>query len=380
MFFEKSCREVFVVYRILGLVSGQFRFSQSYNIWQILLTIAEHFWIICILIFELYLLKMSFEMWHQKFVHEPNLYSVSFSFGTIVTQILLCAATIESFCKRNTQTNILNNLNDIDHIFSETLNLNVNYFRLRRLIRRAFMKWILVYVIVECLLISLIPIETNEPIRFVDFLLFAMYPMQKLTLIGSKYITYGILIKYRIRTMHEILDTYFPTVHQNRQCISECTTCDNYRSIELRRMLNLQRIFDKIYETIQLTNETFKWSISMVFSICVFVICILLFHVLEFILGPANKVSLSTACINVVIIFYYVSALIMFIQIANDVTNETEKLAVKVHQISLNQTLSKDLLNFVSKIFQQFSIHVYILWVSYSFIYFHYNKCINIYI
>lgn len=70
-----------------------------------------------------------------------DLYTVADMIFELSYYVLLILTTIKSYCRRNAHVKILTNLNEIDGFFAPKLNWKINYYRLKRQIRMAFIKW-----------------------------------------------------------------------------------------------------------------------------------------------------------------------------------------------------------------------------------------------
>lgn len=116
MIFEDSYRLLFIIYRLFGIAPFSHFFNlnkttqnSKQKIRQIISLIVEHFWIVCILAYEFYILMLHLWKNYQIVILYMNLYTVSFSLGDISYYILLITVTIESYCQRNVQVQILRN-------------------------------------------------------------------------------------------------------------------------------------------------------------------------------------------------------------------------------------------------------------------------------
>lgn len=354
MHFEDTYRVVFMVYRVLGMIPYRFTPSKNQAPPQNrpnTFLVVEYLWIICLLAFECYVLIDSLFECYDYISHVKVTLYIGLDLLILTTfRILTIIITIESFFKRNIQVNILHNLFEIDKIFIEHLNMNIDYKQLNRLIRNAFLKWIFIYIITETFLISMTLYEgaNNLPI----FLILFVYPLLKLTVNGSKYITFAILIKYRIDAMHKVLLDSPLWMQENLFKKNDNLLRFNIdQTNELHRMINLWKIFNKMYKTIKLTNYSFECSISINFSVEILAICAVLFHILDYILGPPNRFFLISIISFGIYLFYYVFRVGMLIRIAHCAAEEADMLANKVHRLCANSTVLDDLQNFVNKIF-----------------------------
>lgn len=349
MQFGDTYRVVFIFYRVLCMVPYRFSTSKAFNQskrWQDILFAAEYLWMIVLILFEFYIV---IDGVLESYLYVSHIKVTLFTGLDLVIlttfRVLLIIITIEAFFKRKEQVKILKNLSEIDTNFARHLNINLDYGQLNRVIRNAFIKWSLIYVITEVFLISMTLYEgaNNLP----TFLMLFVYPLLKLTLNGSKYITFALLIKYRIDAMHTALITSSLWVNENQPIKwNNLQKFTNNHAIELKRMISLWQIWNKMYETMELANYSFKWSISVNFSVEILSVCVVLFHILDSILGPPNRFPLFSFASYGVYLFYYVARVGMLIRIAHCAAEEANMLANKVHRLC--GTVSDDLQNFVS--------------------------------
>lgn len=351
--FEDGHSTFFMVYRVFGLVPFQFRFESQNNIskdWRqsVRLVVVEHLWYVCLLLAELYMLihccmicynhsiKVSFDIYRT--LH----FSIVFTI-----RALLIIITIDSYCKRNVQAKIMNNFCEIDRNFSEKLNLEINYDRLRHQIAISFLITIFIYTVT---MVMLVPSYWNESFEQKLLALFVVYPLLKRSLCGSCFITYAIFVKFRIEAMHEILDGNLLLAQQNsiEICLDQQIYNDN-EAFEMRRMINLRQIFIQIYDTVQLINNSFKWSISANFPINVFDISVALFSALDRIVKPEHLSVIYISYSWIPLAFHYVFSLVIIIQMANSLNEEANKLAHKIHRIQTCGIKLDALQDFVSE-------------------------------
>lgn len=357
MRFEDTYAIVFSIYRVLGLVPSQFNRLQTQNFTVVIknrhrfYSIVEYFWIICLLIFEFYILIYSLILCYQYILHVHVTLYVGFDvFILTMMRTLVIIITVESFGKRNVQVNILNNLFEIDTIFMQNLNFNIDYSQSRRSIRNNFLKWCGVYIFTESFLIGMNLYEGANGLQ--DFLLLFGNPLLKLTLSGSKYITFALLIKCRIDAMHETMTpNSFSMQTNSTQTFNHLQQFTIDQNIELHRMISLWQIFNKMHETIKLINYNFNWSISIHFSVEILSTCAILFHILDYILGPPNRFFLISAITFGIYLTYHVFRVGILIQIAHCTAEAVGLLAHKVHRLSANGRASDGLQHFVSLIF-----------------------------
>lgn len=353
MSFEDSHRTVFMVYRVLGLVPSQFHLeslteSNSKKWWRNVRLNGEHLWFVCILILELYMLihtcilcynhsiKISFDVYRT--LH----FSIVFTIRMLVIVI-----TIESYCKRNSQAKILQNFREIDRKFTEKLNFEMNYDRLRHEIAISFSITIVIYIAAMALLI---PSYWNESFTQQMLALFVIYPLLKRSLSGARYMTYALLAKYRIAAMHEILNSNLLLVQQNsiEVCLDQQMSDDN-ETFELHRIINLQMIFSQIYDTVQLINNSFKWSISANFPINVFDISVAIFSAFDKVMAPENPHVIYISYSWAPLALHYVFSLVTIVQTADALNREADKLAHQIHRIQSCGIKSEALTDLVSK-------------------------------
>lgn len=358
MSFENVHSAIFMVYRAFGLVPFQFHFKSitksqrnpSKKWKKHVYLISELLWFICLLLLELYWLiesamacyghsiRLSFDIYNT--FH----FSVAFS-----ARVLLIVITIESYCKRNVQVKIMNDLYEIDRIFADKLKLKMNYYRLRRQIGMAFLSAIFIYIVTLFLLIFLYWNDAYD-----QFLIpFTVYTFFKRALSGSCHITYALFVKYRIEAMHEVLDSNLILAQQNsiEICIDR-QRCNDMEAFELRRMVYLWEIFSKIYDIVQLINCRFKWSISVNFPINTFDISVAVFAALNRIVKPANPSIVVYASFSwALVVLLSTFSMGSIIQAANCLSKEADKLAQNLHRIRSCDIDSDELQDLVRQAF-----------------------------
>lgn len=357
MLFEDKYRSLFMVYRIFGIspcryVPNQHSSGQTGSIKQKLIVTIEDFWIICVLAFELISFNHCFKIAQEKFSKRLDLYIVLGVLDMFVHHIHLIVTTIETFCKRNSQAKILQNLNEIDGILSSKLKLNIDYSQLKHSIYQKLVMSMFVYALAEIIL----PLH-DRPIS-----IFTIYALLKRALVTSKYVTFVIFIRYRVEAMHRALAGSPMWMQQNITWIlMNQNRFSDFEAAELKRMINVWRIFNKIYEIVQLTNKTFKWSISVSFSIDIFIICALLFHFMESIFETKMIRTLDdehSANICGVYMIFYVFNVGIIIQAANSVAEVANHFASEIQQFRSNDVQSAEYQNFVSKFFKTINFNL----------------------
>lgn len=231
MLFEDSYRPLFHLYCIFGMAPSSNFFNLNKTSANSMRKLWQFLWFICVLLFEFYILIVCLEKRQKKLMQKINLYTVNSALTEIANYVLIITVTIESFCQRNAQVQILRNLNEIDLCFATKLKWKVNYNELRRLIRIAFFKWILFYVVAD---IAILYFYSDARTYY------TVYEMLKKIIFASKFIIFAILIKYRIEAMHRVLfgerkwarlKTFFRVFSSNPSTKVE--------AIELQRMIDL---------------------------------------------------------------------------------------------------------------------------------------------
>lgn len=350
MFSEMDYRSVFLVYRIFGIAPFHCLINRNSRTpnhhlankkLRYCLLFIEYVWIIFLLTVEVYNVIYTFIRINYYF--NVNVLHAFYAALILSVHAFLAIITIESYCKRNVHIKILSNLHEIDQIFSNHLNLYMNYCRMKRSIRNAFISWLFLYIASDCVLIWLRS-KFWTAYSIPTFVLAFVYPLLKMTLICSKYVTFGILIKYRIKAMHEILDT----IHSRVNNALWPTTNDDQAN-EFRRMIHLNEIFCRTFDTVQLMNESFKWPISVNFVIDLYAVSVPLFRTLELIYVDKLEDSTLNQGLRVGYMFHYLINMMMVVHMANRIIEEVEKLSDKLYRLCLKQTLSTELKNFVSK-------------------------------
>lgn len=336
MSFEKTYRIVFLFCEIFGMIPYRYE-NLNKNVIDTKKTneifiLLKYGWLFGLLAFEFYILIYSIIVCYEYvLVTKVTLYTGLDVFILTTFRILLIIITLESFIKRNAQIKILNNLCELDDIFMRRLNVNINYKKLGRLVRFVFLKWFSIYILTEILLIWLTLYEEANSILI--FLILFVYPLFKLTLNGSKYVTFVHLIKFRIEAMYQALNNFVLQTELN---------VDDPKRIELNRMLDLWNIYNKIYETVHLINYSFSWSFSINFSVEILAVCAVLFHVLDYILGEPNRFAVISLVSFGTYLFYYVFRVIMLIQITHSAAEKVDIFASKIHRLSSISTNSND--------------------------------------
>lgn len=270
-------------------------------------------------------------------------------FSIVFTIRTLCIViTIESYCKRSSQVQIMNNFREIDREFAEKLNVQLNYHRLRHKIMISFLITIFIYITVIAMLI---PAYWDESFTQKMLALFVIYPLLKRSLSGARYMTYALLAKYRIEAMHEILNSNWLLAQQSsiEICLDQQMNDDN-ETFEMRRIANLQRIFAQIHGTVQLINDSLKWSVSANFPINVFDISVALFSAFDKIMAPENPHVIYISFSWAPLALHYAFSLVTIVQTANSLNKEADKLAHQIHRIQSCGIQSAALTDLVSKV------------------------------
>lgn len=346
MSLEGSYRSLLTVYRIFAIAHSDrdFNFNQLSQgrtriYWQIVVLIFEYFWLICVLTYEFCVFIPFYDDLKQNIAeHELTLY-IAIAFLTEFSYfIILIIATIESYCQRNVQVQILSNLNEIDRFFATKLNWNINYNRLKYSIQMNFIKLALFYIIGNCVLVWFYADARS---------LYNLYQMTKEVIIASKYITFAILIRYRIEAMHRVLSDDFRWAVR---IIFNRNQSTNVEITEFQRIIDIWQIFCKLFETVQSMNESFKWTISLTLSCDIFSACVELFRLLHYIYGPPDRFYAPEFIAYLVYLIIDVIHFSMFVHMANCVAEEADNLAKEIHRLKSNCAVSEELQNFVSKI------------------------------
>lgn len=209
-------------------------------------------------------------------------------------------------------------------------------------IRSAFVKWILIICATEIVLFC-IAVDDKEN-KFTPFLVLYIYPVFKLTLNVSQFMSYSILIRYRIESMNQML------IYSLKQESS------NFHMIELSRMFYLRQIVCKLHDTVQLINDLFKWSISGTFSIDLFAISVILYHELDYILGEQDRFGRLPVIAFGLFLFFYLIRLGAIIKTGNSTAKEANQLADNIHRINSNKWNSDGLQHFVRKKLEYFRL------------------------
>lgn len=126
---------------------------------------------------------------------------------------------------------------------------------------------------------------------------------------------------------------------------------DGNESNERQCLVSLQRIFNKIYHTIELMNATFKWSMSLNISIDIFTVAMIVFGHLQWFLDPKyENGTIMNFCGFVTYTSYYVYRLALLIGTSNSIVESAHLVATKIHEISLSRIVTDELKDMVCKI------------------------------
>lgn len=330
-----------MVYRVFGLVPYHFHVQSVATAWQSPLSFAKRekyflsvkrTWFIGLLLFELYNLVHSSVLWHRLYKSADYSFNIFRFWNAITIRICIIIITVESYRHRHIQVEIIKNLHEIDRIFAQTLKLQINYHRLRAAVFVAFAKWMGISAIVVSTLFAASLIEHVANFR----LMFALYPLVKKAMLGSVYMTYAILIRHRIRAIHEVLDSDLLLIHES--------------TFALQQLMHLLHIFPRIHATIQLINATFKWSISMNFFVNVFDFCeTTYYHLDKAFQHPKHSIEDGLLFSGFAFTFYYVLYFGLIIQMAHSISAEANKIPPKIHRLNLSRTISDEMQEFVSE-------------------------------
>lgn len=273
----------------------------------------------------------------------------------ITIRLYTIIITLELYYHRNDQVQIISQLHEIDQIFAQKLHLKINYHRLRRTVIVAFLKWMSVCAVLLSILIAACVIEDVAKVEYIH-LLVSSYSLLKKALFGSAYITYAILIRHRIRAMHEVLDSNLLLLNDSPFEIPiDRERSNQYEAIEFRRLNHLWRLLPRIHETIELINATFKWSISMNFFVNVFDFCeTMYYHFDQAFKHSKHCIEEGLVYSGFAFMFYYVLYFGLIIQMANSVSAEADKIAPKLHRLNLSGAITDEVQDFVSEIRDHF--------------------------
>lgn len=356
--FEDSFTAVFNIYSIFGLVPFQFHFrsisTKSHRKHRFCFLFVEKLWFTCLILFELFNSFHSLIFYYRDCLKCNCMNSFNGFRLIMIFVIRLCVIviTVESYCRRITHVKIQQNLHEIDRMFTHKLKMQINYHRLKRSVVAASLKWMFVFVVVVSIFIANNLIANKTKLNYTSLLL-AVYSFLKKALFGCTYITCAILIRHRVQAMHQVLDSIL--IALNESAIDILIDRDDGQKdreiFEFRRLVHLWRLFPRLHETVQLMNDSFKWSISIAFFANLFDISAKIFYNLDEIFGSPEKCrsTIDLTYFTIASIFYYVFAFGTIIQTANSVAKEAEKIAPKIQQIISCGTNSDELQLFVSE-------------------------------
>lgn len=355
-----------MVYRIFGLIPFPFHYqsisTSAYKKWKPYFEFAEKLWLVCLILFEFYSLVFNSNLVYQHFSHSNgmNSYYIFRKFIVFTIHASVVVITLESYRHRNVQVEIIRQLQEIDLIFAQKLKLQIDYQRLKRSIFVAFLKWTSVYTIMILILSTIYILENVSTGKDPRYLLW-MYPLTKKAFFASAYTTYVILIEHRIQAMHQVFDTNLLLVNESKFEISiDQASHSEYEAFELQRLVHLWRLYPHIHATIQCINDTFKWSVSIIFLTDILDISQLLFYTFETMNGSMSGLKINLTCYSVAFIGYYLFAFATFTRLANSLAKEAEKIPPKIHRLILDGAISEPFQDFVSRI-QPFDKYAFLL-------------------
>lgn len=257
MSFEDTYRGKFQIYSIFGMCPLRIWHSEfespcrmatkSTNKYRRTILIAiEAVLLMCLLTFECLNLVKDIMLWNTILKNNTIGLLNEFNYiNVLASRCLLIIITVESNLKYSKSMKILQNLYEIDRIFADKLNFRMNFHRMKNTIQNAFVACFFIFIIY---ISSSIAFYLSQKEFSTYSIVFLLYYSIKFILNASRYQTYTHLIRHRIEAMHEMLDAMLET-HKNPQE-------QNYW-IERSQMVHLRRIFNKIFDTVQLTNTSF---------------------------------------------------------------------------------------------------------------------------
>lgn len=124
------------------------------------------------------------------------------------------------------------------------------------------------------------------------------------------------------------------------------TKCDV--QLSMRRMIDFQKIFCKIFDTIQLSNDSFKWFISLMYTCEIIGSCTPLFRILHCVWGSVDQFDKSDFLKFCVYFFVNVFDFGLFVNMANRIAVEANNVANAIFHLHSNNAASDELQNLVS--------------------------------
>lgn len=346
--FAHSYRAIFNIYSLFGLVPFQFHFrsisAKSHRNHSFCLLFVEKLWFICLILLELFNSVHSAIFYYCSSLKCESM-STFLAFRMIMIFVIrLCVVviTVESYFRRHCHVQIHRNLHEIDRIFTHKLNWQIDHHRLKRTVVAAVLKWMLVFVVVATIFITNNLNANSANPQYAPVLL-SIYVFLKKALFGCAYITCAILIRHRIQEVHQALASNLTALNDGP---------NDREEFEFRRLVHLWRLYPRLHETIQLMNDSFKWSMSIAFFVNLFDISAMIFYNLDKIFGcpKSCQSSINLTYFIIASVFYYIFAFGTIIQTANSVAKEAERIAPKIQQICSCGLISDELQLFVSRI------------------------------
>lgn len=199
---------------------------------------------------------------HQFIMGHSKLFSYTHIIVGFITRIHAITLLIESYSKRSIQMKLFTTFDEIEKIFKEKLNREMD----KRQLRIRFSKFIIIWVMKNVAVVVLIILG------FIEFTWYTLYveiitivPFHTSALFYAQWMMYTDVIRSNIERMNECLAKMsdgkninrFPMVGQIFQVeASSIRTLD-----EFDRLIDIQKCFGKIWYASALINRCFRWSL-----------------------------------------------------------------------------------------------------------------------
>lgn len=173
------------------------------------------------------------------------------------------SALIESFAKRSTEMKLLTTFDEIEYIFREKINLQIEKRNLLVRFRTFIMLWIVKNVVVAVLLVvgTHFAFEWNKSY----YVIVIFVPFYMSTLSYTQWMVYVDVVRLNIERLNECLmklsnDNGTDRLPRNGHIFRiEVSTLGTFDTIE--QLAHLRKCFGKIWQASVLINQRFRWSL-----------------------------------------------------------------------------------------------------------------------
>lgn len=178
----------------------------------------------------------------------------------VITHLII---VVESIYQKDAQAKLIQNLSIVDHLFNIKSNVNISYHKDKCELFRKCSVLVLVLILINLIFI----LYTNFLSLYFNFYYVTMYSysMMHLRLIQITFFVHLlrsrlILINVELKDIQNELRVQFNNVNQSDDCCARQDLISTNLSIN-DRLMNLKRIHGELYESCELINSTFGWSL-----------------------------------------------------------------------------------------------------------------------